>query len=321
MSTRRRAAVALVATAALLCAPASAQAQDAADVATVSVTPADVRPDGPNEGRWFAQELAPGRSARTSAVLTNTGRAAQTVQIYARDLRFGSDGTPDVIDDPPVDVGAWVIPDIDQTALEPGQSRTVGFAVTVPEQAEPGDHIGVLVVESAPLAGAVSVVKRVATRLYVTVPGEATRAIELADVTRRTIGGLFPRSLEIEASLRNTGRIRVEPQVSINGRPATGSAVLLSQSVELYEGAAPVPWYGGRIPVTVEVDAGGGLLESRRDSVFVVPWALIAIVLLMLMGCALVLVAVRTRRRKRRAEVAQLQSELRRLQDQAAGRT
>lgn len=321
MSTRQRVAVALVATATLLCAPGPAQAQDAADVATVSVAPTDVRPDGPNGGRWFAQELAPGQSARTSAVLTNTGRVAQTVQIYARDLRFGPEGTPDVIDDPPVDVGAWVRSEVDRTTLGPGESRTVGFSVTVAQQAEPGDHIGVLVVESTPLAGAVSVVKRVATRLYVTVPGEATRAIELADVTRRTVGGLFPRLLEVEASLRNTGRIRVEPQVSINGRPATGSDVLLSQSVELYEGAVPIPWYGGRIPVTVEADAGGGLLESRRDSVFVVPWALIAIVLLVLMGCALLLVAVRTGRRRRRAEVAQLQAELRRLQDQATTRT
>lgn len=307
-----RTAVAVLAAAVLLIPGAALAAGD--DVPTIDVAPGTVTPGGPNGGRWFFQELAPGRSARSSAVLTNIASVPQTVSLYTRDLRFGPDGTPDVVDATPTDAGAWLTLDRSTLTLAPGQRGEVGFTVDVPARAEPGDHTAVVVVESAAVRqDGLRVVKRVATRLYVTVPGEATRSFDLKARTS-LVGGLFIRGVDVDVAVRNTGRIRLRPEVSIAGRPASGSDVVLSESVETYSAEVPVPWYGGRVAIDVRADAGSGLARNASESRFIIPWALIALVLVTGLSVTVLGLAARQRRHRRQQEVAQLQEQVRRLE-------
>ncbi|HUQ40811.1 MAG TPA: hypothetical protein VM030_11720, partial [Acidimicrobiales bacterium] len=167
-STRRALRRSAAALAAALCvvlgataAPAGAQTPPttttpASGIPSVGVSPTESRPGDPNRGQWFVFSLEPGKSATTKARVTNPADVPQTVKLYVRDLTFGADGTPAVSDAPAqTDVGLWGR--FAQPTLEIAARSTalVPFSVTVPDAAEPGDHVGVVVVESAPQGGAI----------------------------------------------------------------------------------------------------------------------------------------------------------------------
>jgi hypothetical protein len=151
----------------------------------------------------------------------------------------------------------------------------------VPADAEPGDHIGAVVAEGAPSRGQVRVIKRVATRISVTVPGEATRSDGIAGITKRVDNSFNPHRVDVAVGLRNNGRIRLHPQVRIGGRPGLGSRVLVAQSVERYRASVQIPWYGGRLRIPVDTTTEAGT-HRQVVELFVVPWLLIASALVLL---------------------------------------
>lgn len=298
------------------CAVTAAAGQQ--DIPTVAVAPAEAEDGGPNDGRWFAEELVPGSSTRSAAKLTNPADVDQEVRLSVQDVVFSDRGVPSFSEQPVVDgVASWVRLEQLRATVPARGSITVGFAVDVPTSAEPGDHVGALVVSSAPTQGQFEVTKQVATRLYVTVPGVATKDAELAKIDRKVVGGLFPSRLDVTVALRNTGRIRLQPDVRVNGAPAAGSAVLLTESVELYRAQVDVPWFGGRVAVDVQAQTGAKPLEDE-SSVLVVPWALIAICLLLLLAASLLLVLFLARRRRKARERQALEEELLRLRQQVS---
>ncbi|HUQ40715.1 MAG TPA: hypothetical protein VM030_11225, partial [Acidimicrobiales bacterium] len=186
----------------------------------------------------------------------------------------------------------------------------------VPDAAEPGDHVGVVVVESAPQGGAIKIVRRVATRMYVTVPGDATRAFTIIEVTRALDSTWFPGHLAVEATLRNTGRVRLHPSVRAGSAGAKGADTLLARSVEPYLADVKVPWYGGPVKATVVATAEGGLTRTTTVSLFVVPWGLIiAIVLVLITGRFLIWAW-----RRRLGRIRGLQDDVRRLEQLVASR-
>jgi hypothetical protein len=279
------------------------------DIPSVGVTPTESHPDDPNKGGWFVFSSEPGWTAETEARIGNPATIPQKVTLYLADLVFGKDGTPTIPNGKPTDVGAWGAFDTPEVVIPPQQFVRVKFHLTVPAGADPGDHVGAVVAESVAQGGAIKVVKRVATRLYVLLPGNAVKALSITKVTKKLSSPWWPKSLEVTSLVTNTGRARLLPDVRINGVKAKGPELLLARSVEAYTAKVKVPWYGGPVTAHVRVESEAGT-KTVAVSLFVIPWGSLAMlpVLVALGFCLRALNRMRTRR------VRRLQADLRRLE-------
>lgn len=253
-----------------------------ASVPAVTVQPTDTTASDPNNGNWFVFDLKPGRSASTLARIVNPADVAQTVSLSIRDLLFTASGTPYLNPGRQTDVGAWAHFDQPAVTLGPRTSTEVPLQVTVPTDAVPGDHFGAVVATSEPEQvkgdSALRIVKRVAVRMYVTVPGVAVRSFRIGGITSTLDSWAFPRYATVTVLLRNTGRIQLDPQVSVAGRRASGPSALLARSVEAYTARVPIPLYGGPVNESVVVRTPyPGLTRSADHSEFAVPWGLIGL--------------------------------------------
>lgn len=319
----RRAAVALVAAAAFglsgsiasaqtpVSTPTSAPSEGVGDIPSVAVQPADSKPDDPNGGQWFTIRLAPGQQGTLRAKVANPADVAQRVTFTIQDLVFAADGTPTLNDSPKQeDVGAWGILPTKTLDIGPKQTFTVPFQIKVAAGADPGDHVGVLVATTTNLQGTFRVSRRIATRLYVTVPGDATKDYEIASVTPKRDSVFFPGSITTRIRLTNTGRVRLQPTVTVRGKRASGPPVLLSRSNEEYVSEVKVPWYGGIVKLPVRVETEDGLVRTADKTVVVVPYGLI---IGLVLGAVILWLLVRWWRR-RSSKVAGLRADIERLE-------
>ncbi|MEY2471564.1 MAG: hypothetical protein QOK28_893 [Actinomycetota bacterium] len=312
---------ALTMSAAIAAVPAAAQtvASPEGDTPSVGVTPTESKPDDPNSGQWFVFNAEPGQTVFTTARIGNPARVPQTVKLYLADLVFGKDGTPTIPKGDPTDVGAWGAFDEKEVTLAPQQFVRMRFTLRIPDNADPGDHVGAVVAESSPeasaQAGGLKIIKRVATRLYVTLPGAATQSFKITNVTKKLGSKWWPSTLEVTTLLTNTGRVRLRPDVRINGVKAKGTDVLLARSVEKYTANVHVPWYGGPMTAHVKVSTEAGT-KTVAVSLFVIPWGAIAMLpLLVLAGFAL-----RALNRLRLRRVRRLLADVRRLESMVTER-
>lgn len=265
------------------------------DIPSVSVRPADPRTSDA-KGQWFRVMAKPGEKVAFRARISNPAQVPQVVSLYLRDLSFATDGTPSVNDGKQTDLGGWGTADQPRVTIPPGQTVTVGLSVTPPAGASPGDHVGVVVAESAPSGGSVKVVKRVATRLYANVPGNAPGEITLDRVVPSRPRQPFGGEAVVDVTVRNPGRTGLAPTVLVAGKTASGPGTILASSVEHYRATVPVPWYGGKVTIPVEVSADRAPTVRREVSMFVVPWRLIILGLLAVVLIVALLVLLRTRR-------------------------
>jgi hypothetical protein len=284
---------------------AVAAAAGSPDVPAVDIVPVGTTHQDPNQGLWFVLRMTPGAVVHGKASLINPANVAQTVTVFARELDFNDTGTPALSSDPTAGIGSWVSFD-HQSVTVPAQQRVeIGYTVHAPSDAEPGDHTGVLVAQSSPVAisAHLQLVKRIATRFYVTVPGKAVVGYALRELQTHLDNRLWPGNEQAQVSVVNTGNIRFVPAVLVNGKAAGGSHLVLTRSVEVYRSAVHVPWYGGPVHIRVTATANGGLPQTVTKTVWVVPWGLLAIVLV---ATALLVHAwVFGRRRWRRYQAAQ----------------
>jgi hypothetical protein len=308
-SGRRRAGrIAALALPLAICLPL-VPAAHAQDVPSVSVRPADTGADDPNGGQWFALELEPGETGSATARILNPAGVAQRVVLYTRDLTFSEEGTPNVREGEQQGLGSWGT--APQTLLlGPGESVLHTVSVTAPADADPGDHVGVLVAETSNRQDGQSVVRRIATRFYVTLPGAATRAMSIGDVDQQVDSRWFPQQVSTEVTLDNVGRVRLRPTVRVGDDIARGAQTLMSQSSERYQATTGVPWYGGVLRMPVQAVDDTGLARSVDQRLIVVPWGL----LLGLAGAGLVVWRLRGWWRRRSSRLDSLHSDVRRLE-------
>jgi hypothetical protein len=293
-------------------------------ITSVGVTPVGTNPDDPNGGQWFYGAPKPTQDGyepvHLTARIANPAAVPQTIRLYLADVDFTDKGAPNLKLDSAQDVGAWGGFEPSTLTVQPKTDVTVPFTVTAPKDAEPGDHIGAVVAESLPEKPAdgnlLALVKRVAVRLYITIPGEATPNFVIQKIDVQPDSSFFPREATVKVMLRNTGRVRVAPTVTIGGKEAKGSSLLLSRSVEPYVVTTKVPIYGG--PQRYKVEVGTRLPSSnlqgpfRQASVsrFYIPWVLlIALVLL-----AAFVLLVRRWLRRRGGKYAEMRADMKRIE-------
>jgi len=253
----------------------------------------------------FDYQMSPGQTLDDTYVVSNTGTTVQTFTVFATDAFNTEEGSFGLLDTgvEPSDAGAWVQFSGAKSVvvdLQPGESASLPFTVAAPADASPGDHAAGLVVSVLADDGQVLVDRRVGTRLYVRVPGDLQPNLTVAGMTASYTPSLNPLAGEttVTFTVRNAGNVALSGalKTEIRGPFGIGLSAPVEQDVdEMLPGSTRTitttvsgvgQWVFLNPVVTLypSVDETalnpGPLTSVTRDTVlFVVPWALLAVVL------------------------------------------
>ncbi|PWK73626.1 GTP-binding protein Era [Streptomyces sp. CG 926] len=230
----------------------------------------------------FYLAAAPGRSVADAVTLTNRTDRPRTFRLYvadayntARDGGFAVRGP----EEPRRATAAWAKLDRERVTVAAHGSVAVGFTLTVPDRAEPGDHPGAVVaLEERPAAArpdagrGIGVQQAVAARLYLRVTGPTAPALTVRGVTVRRRGS----GADISYTLTNIGNVTLRPRAGLTATGVLGRSLLArelgglpaellpGQEVRLsarWEGAPRAEW----AEVTVRARADGTTAQGRAD--------------------------------------------------------
>lgn len=298
---RARAAVlsALIAALLALAAPAARAAENGEWSVYPAASELGSRP-------YFYLTAEPGTTLTDRITIGNKTAAPLTFRLYAADAyNTERDGGFAVRapDEQQRGIGAWARPERDRVTVPPRSSVTVGYALTVPDGAEPGDHPGALVAldeRVGRLGGdvALGVQQAVGARVYLRVKGPAVPALSVEDVTlsqdRPLLPGAGEASAVISYTLHNRGNVTLNPRVALKAEGLFGrdllarelrkvpSELLPRQKIRLTErwrGSPQADW--GEIRLTARAE---DVRESAAVSFFALPWLLAAVAAVLLGG-------------------------------------
>ncbi|MEV0381502.1 DUF916 domain-containing protein [Nonomuraea sp. NPDC050643] len=301
----------------LRAAPASAGVHGtapAADDLRWAVQPSSA--SGPTGRDYFVYDVRPGQTITDYVGVTNLGGDPLTVNIYGTDAFTTPDGSFALLtaDKAASGAGTWIAVSTATHTIQPGRRTDVPFAITVPADATPGDHVGGVIgsVSGEALSGngqRIKVDRRVAARVYLRVAGPLRPALQFDaldvaydDPVNPFAGG----GAEVTYTLRNTGNVRLGAgsEVSLAGplgwslgeRGKELPEVLPGSTLtvkERFEGVFPA----GRVTATVTLSPRVAVSEpiARATARWAVPWLLTAVLAL----AVAVIVVVRIRRRRR----------------------
>lgn len=171
-----------------------------------------VFPVGGMDGDRFEFELEPGETAVVGVFLINGGENPLRLNAFASHLIPVVGGGLQI---PPSDTPAegtvsWLNFPSEEMTLGPGESVERVLTVTVPEDAQPGQYVNALALETLdPITEPGSPFEqfyRKVVSVYVTVPGEVVSSFTVSDPTVEVVGMDTVITLPIE----NTGNIRVD---------------------------------------------------------------------------------------------------------------
>jgi hypothetical protein len=312
--------------------PASADGTDG-----ISGTPAsETGPDGRSR---FSYEAAPGQQLTDNYSVSNTGTTAQTMRVFSTDAFNTDDGAFGLLDTDAVavDAGAWVTFEngakFVDVPLAPGESKLVTFSLTIPADASPGDHAAGIVTSVASPQGQILVDRRVATRLYVRVPGDLQAALTVGSISSSYQSTVNPLdgTTTVTFTVRNSGNIAlggnmivgVKTYLGISAAPIVRGelAEMLPRSTRVITmevpGVAQLGYlnsYVSLAPTAAENTTNPGpLAVVDRDTVtFTIPWWLV--ILLVVGGGIYLFLRIRRRVDSKRAEewIAHMEAEARR---------
>lgn len=335
ISAPNRAALSVIALAASLTAAAllavdSVAAQETTEDAPAAVT-WGVNPssqDGPDGRAAFDYELDPGETLIDFVGVSNFGTEPITVDLYASDAYTTETGTFDLLpsSETPVDAGAWVGFNEPQLTIAPQTRLDVPFALTVPADATPGDHVGGIVAavtETATDASGneIQVERRVGARIHLRVTGELEPNLvpeSDEEAFHYTWNPIEPGDLSLEYAVENTGNVRLQGTLiaRVSGpwglleREFTVAELPQILPGDRYEGEARLdgvwPLLYEHLELTVRPEAANEAdaevrLPSRSDEtgLWAPPWTQAAVVALLALA---IWIWVKARKRKRRKE-------------------
>lgn len=312
--------------------PGAAVAEEGqSDTITWSVRPANA--DGADGRSWAEPQLDPGQSADEHLAVRNLSDRTVTFRLTAADGYFTEKGRFTMLPSgrPSVDAGTWISVQ-DSVSVEAGQTAVVPYLITVPENAEPGDHAAGIAASVLSGGGGegnqVGVESRVGFRVMTRVTGELRPSLS----TEHALGEyslawnpLSPGDVTASLDLVNTGNVRLDVTGFIT---AGGQRVSLpaaeGPAIELLPGARqsvtlrvadvwPTVWVPVDVTLRPVVIATHGEAAAAMDDVrtqigaWAVPWPQLVV----LVALTLLVVATLAGRARSRQRVATLVAEAR----------
>ncbi|MFE2010748.1 WxL protein peptidoglycan domain-containing protein [Streptomyces sp. NPDC059491] len=267
---------------------------------------------------YFFLTAAPGTTLTDRVTVANKTAAPLTFRLYGADAyNTDRDGGFAVRtrQERQTGAGAWITPERTRITVPPRSAVTVAYTLTVPADADPGDHPGALVALDERISPggkgsvAVGVQRAVAARLYLRVGGPTLAALGVEDVTlvqdRPLVPGTRTSSAVVSYTLHNRGNVTLNPKVALKARGLFGrtlldrdltgvpSELLPRQKIRLTErwtGSPQLDW--GDVTLTATAK---DVRETGRVSFLALPWLAAAV---LATGGAAGLFGLRIRRRR-----------------------
>jgi hypothetical protein len=248
--------------------------------------------------------------------VVNESDQAVTVNLYAADAFTTPDGGFGLQPDykPKLHMGAWVHLPVSSLTIPPHSGDLVPFTFDPPGNTPPGDYAGGIVAEqqqgSLRQHGSVTVdeIHAVGARVYGRIMGPLHPRLR---VTRTSLshtspfGSQFGGSVDVSVtySVTNTGNQNLTPDATVSVSPLIGGSksrkrhlpqVLPGSTVTFTEKFHDVTPFG-ELRAKVDVRAAGAAATGANDAL-VIPWGLVASVVLLLVLAWLLLRRWRGRR-------------------------
>ncbi len=293
----------------------------------------------------FDYQVAPGQELTDAYLVKNAGTTSQSITVFATDAFTNDAGDFALLDtaEEPSEVGTWIAFDGRKRVvleLGPGQEQIVSFTVRVPDDATPGDHAGGIVISAVSPDGTIVVDRRVASRIYLRVPGDLQVGLAISGLqaSYQQLVNPFDGSVQLTTTVTNTGNVALGADMVFGVNTWFGIATSPVVREELPEllpggsrtmtvtvpGVAQLGYLDAYVRMVPTAAPGalelGQLHEVSRDTVVIAwPWWLLVLVAIAL----IVLLVLRLRRRgdeKRAAAwVAYAEEEARRKVADEAG--
>lgn len=276
----------------------------------------------------FSYALNPGATIEDGLVVANRGTEPLDLAVYAADGYTTEAGEFDVLvaGEESVGIGAWVHTASERVTIAPGESATVPFEISVPEDATPGDYGGAIVTSLGAAADqpGVSVDRRLGIRMSLRVGGELAPALAVEDAQVSWNGGLNPLATgdaTLTYTLHNTGNTVVSATEAatiagpfgwfaidageIPAPPRLLPGESWTQTVTVHD-VGPLMLLTASAAITPIVTDAAGTTAPLATVVatttgWAVPWLVLAVIALVIVG-AVLLLRVRGRRVARRRQ-------------------
>ncbi len=315
----------------------SAAVAHADDTDSISIGPATETGADTSRAR-LSYTAAPGQHIDDMVEVRNTGTTPQTITVFATDAYNTDEGGYGLLDTDaqPSDAGGWVhFLDGSTRAtltLDAGATQLVRFAVDVPADASPGDHAAGIIASAQSASDQILVDRRVATRLYVRVPGDLQANLTITSIASSYAPSFNPLdgTTTITYTIKNDGNVALGAQMTagVNTWFGIGAGEVVKTDVaEMLPGSTRTVAVevGGvaqlgylnpsvRLLPTVSPDAmnPGPLNVVSRDTVVVaIPWWFLALVVVAGLVCLTVWLRRRSDDKRARAWVAYTEQQAR----------
>jgi len=298
------------------------------------------------EGREnYSYSVDAGSSLDDAVVIANHGTKAIDLDIYGADAFTTQSGQLDLLkrDEEQTGIGVWVTPETDHVTIKPGESTQVGFSLSVPDNATPGDYAGGIVtsMKLPDQQQGINVDRRLGIRIHLRVNGELAPSVSVENLHVDYSGTINPfaaGTATVTYTVHNTGNTRINGGQDVSVAAPFGllrsGADDLAAMPELLPGeswdvSAPVSAFPGFRLTAATILTPHYLDETGTDTtmdavratagVWAVPWALLAVVVVVA-GIVVLLVLRRRRRTSREdARVKEAVEQALREREAAAG--
>jgi LysM repeat protein len=214
----------------------------AVNTGTVGILPAYPDTNIPFSNSWFIYNLGLGQAKRDAVRVLNNRAETIVVKLYAVDATTTTDGSfaPLGEQDAKQDLGSWIKLGANEVEVPPNSEKLVPFEVSIPKNADVGDHIGAVVLQEletgANLEGTgTKIITRVAVRMYETVPGTIRKDFDITRLDWRMDPtghkNFLKDFLDINnqtaflIGLKNNGNVKLTPRVTVDVKNMFGRTV------------------------------------------------------------------------------------------------
>lgn len=191
---------------------------------------------------WLVYNLDLNQSKNDGIRIINRKDETAVVKIYPADAGTTSDGSFSIAPEESSrkDVGAWVKLAAKEIEVAPHTEKTVPFIITIPKNADAGDHMGGIVIQeidTTPMVGVgFKIITRIGLRIYETVPGPIKKDFEVTrldyQILPSGVKNLVRDILDINkktvflVGIKNEGNMKFIPRVSLDIKNIFGRKVV-----------------------------------------------------------------------------------------------
>ncbi len=227
----------------------------AAESGGIGLFPAHPNPKIPYSQAWLIYNLVAGERKKDAFVVVNKGPKPVTVKLYPVDATTTKDGSFALKAETAKrsGVGAWVKLSVNQITVPANGKKIVEFTISIPKNAEVGDHMGGIIAEKVgqlTKSGPLKIKTRIGLRIYETVPGQLRQELEVNGfrVVHQDGNKNYPDRLVLTFDLENKGNVHLDPVAEVelinnlNGQVVATKELALGTIFPQGKTTVPVVW-------------------------------------------------------------------------------